>query len=270
MFWFHRTPFEDLLNNVFAAVDSYDAKFAFPICASVAGMRPELVRTIAREGHEIASHGYNHFRYVGIPKEQWTQDMIKSMRLFSKMRLKIHGFRAPYDNYPEGIAEVLDTIGIMWDGGLGFNKKYRTKNSFFKVDINGRPSKTTFIPLNQWSDDKMIDRSHYDVERVARKLQMEIRNASKRGGVIMFDLHPIRMGQPEYVDALRRMVEFAHGLGAWMPTPHEAVDYWEKHKKWKGDAEFCLLLTGDIDNWTFTDYIRRYLWRYLIGVNDNG
>ena len=79
----------------------------------------------------------------------------------------------------------------------------------------------------------------------------------------MFDLHPIRIGQPEYVQCLRETAEFARGRGAWIPTPYEAVTYWNKHKKWKGDAKFCLLLTGDIDNWVFSDYLRRQIWRWI-------
>jgi len=49
-------------------------------------------------------------------------------------------------------------------------------------------------------------------------------------------------------------------LGAWCTTPEKAVKYWNTHSKWKSDSKFCLLLTGDIDNWVFSDYLRRVLW----------
>ena len=98
-------------------------------------------------------------------------------------------------------------------------------------------------------------------KRVTHTLKAEVNNVAKTDGVIMFDLHPIRMGQAEFADCLRDVTEYAKGLGAWCTTPTEAVKYWNSHGNWKGDSTFCLLLTGDIDNWVFSDYLRRVLWR---------
>ena len=73
----------------------------------------------------------------------------------------------------------------------------------------------------------------------------------------MFDLHPIRIGQDQYAPILGDILERTIELGGWAPTITEGVQYWQKHEKWKGDAKFCLLLTGDIDNFVFLDYLRR-------------
>ena len=84
-----------------------------------------------------------------------------------------------------------------------------------------------------------------------------IKEASEKGGVIMFDLHPIRIGQSKYVDALKDVVEYGKELNGWFPTVTEAVNYWSEHGSWKHDASFCCLLTGDIDNFSFFDYLQR-------------
>ena len=107
----------------------------------------------------------------------------------------------------------------------------------------------------------MIDGRGWGPDLVTKALNAEVLRASKTNGVIMFDLHPIRMGQKQYAGCLHDVVEYAQGLGAWCTTPTEAVTYWKQHGKWKSDANFCLLLTGDIDNWVFADYLRRVLWR---------
>ena len=64
----------------------------------------------------------------------------------------------------------------------------------------------------------------------------------------MFDLHPVRIGQKNYLPSVEATLDYCRKHDIWVPNVAEAVDYWLKHKKWKGDATACCLLTGDIDN----------------------
>ena len=75
----------------------------------------------------------------------------------------------------------------------------------------------------------------------------------------MLDLHPIRIGQKQYVSVLSSIVDYAQQLDGWVPTVSNALDHWNKNQEWKHDAKFCLLLTGDIDNFTFFDYLPRLI-----------
>ncbi len=270
MYSLHRVPFGDILNNVFDALDDHHGHFCFPTVAAVAKMRPDLVRRIVAEGHEVASHGYNHLRYPTLTPSERKKDLMLSLQVYRKMGIEINGFRAPYDNYTDDMPELIESLDFIWDGGFGFRPQHREKDHFFNVKLDSKMSSTTYIPLNIWSDDKMIDGLGMGPEAVATQLKREIKNASTSEGVVMFDLHPIRIGQPRFVGALRTVMEYAAGLGGWCPNPVDAVTYWKKHGKWKGDATFCLLLTGDIDNWVFADYLRRYLWRRMDSVNRKG
>jgi len=88
-------------------------------------------------------------------------------------------------------------------------------------------------------------------------LKAVIKQTANEHGIVMFDLHPIRIGQPKYVEVLKQILEYGTELNGWFPTVTEAVEEWLKHKEWKDDASFCCLLTGDIDNFAFSDYLRR-------------
>lgn len=257
----HNTPFSTILGNIFGALDHYSAKFAFPVVAAVASMRPELIHDIIDEGHEIASHGYNHIRYTTLSEVGRERDLRASLTVLRGMGVTVNGFRAPYDNYTDDMPSILHRLGMAWDGGLGYRPEHRGSRRFFHQDLGGTESVTTFIPLNVWSDDLMIDRMNMQPEQITKRLLMEVDKAAEQGGVLMFDLHPIRIGQSKYVGCLAALVEHASTLGAWIPTPTEAVKHWKEHGKWKGDSTFCLLLTGDIDNWVFADYLRRQIWR---------
>ncbi|MHA2024705.1 MAG: polysaccharide deacetylase family protein [Candidatus Thorarchaeota archaeon] len=257
----HRTPFKTILHNMFSALEEVDGRFAFPTIAAVAKMKPELVKMIVDEGHEVASHGYNHVRYPTLTQEAREKDLRLSLQVFKKLGIKISGFRAPYDNYTEDMLDLIEQTGLIWDGGFGYRPEHREKTHFFHPDISGQKSKVTYIPLNVQSDDLLIDKLGMGPKRVTQTLKAEVSNAAKTNGVIMFDLHPIRMGQAKFAGCLKEVIEFAKGFGAWCTTPTEAVKYWNSHGNWKGDSTFCLLLTGDIDNWVFSDYLRRILWR---------
>ncbi len=257
----HRTSFNVILRNIFAALEDGDGVFAFPTVAAIAKMRPELVREIIKEGNEVASHGYNHVRYPSLDAKERERDFALSLRTYKKLGIDIKGFRAPYDRYTDDMPSMLEKYGIIWDGGFGYRPEHRERTHFFNVDINSKSSDVTYIPLNIWSDDLMIDSRGMTPDAVTTMLNDTITQASKTQGVIMFDLHPIRMGQPTYVGCLRDVCIHANSLGAWITTPSEAVTYWKAHRRWKGDRTFCLLLTGDIDNWVFSDYLRRMIWK---------
>jgi len=261
----HRTPFKTILQNMFTVLDETDGRFAFPTIAGIAKMKPNLVKEIVKEGHEVASHGTNHVRYTTISAQARRKDLLSSLQIFKEIGIEITGFRSPYDRYTEDMPTLLEQTDLVWDGGWGFQAEHREKTHFFHENIDGRVSRVTYIPLNIWSDDYMIDRKGMGPDLVTKVLKREVTKVAPTGGVIMFDLHPIRMGQEKFVGCLKDLIEHGHELGAWCTTPTEAVKYWNAHEKWKSDSKFCLLLTGDIDNWVFSDYLRRVLWRRKMG-----
>lgn len=254
----HRTPFGDLLSNIYEALDASGASYTFPLVASTARRDPDLVRSIARERQEIACHGYRHVSYRFLPETAQEQDIRRGTSyLRNAMGLEIRGFRAPYNNYTDATPRLIEVNGFLWDIGIGYQLEYRDLRKPFRVDVDGRESEFICIPLSGLSDDVMIDTRGLNASQMAAMLRESLEAAAGTGGVIMYDLHPIRMGQPEYVPVLEEMLSYGSSLGAWFPTVSEAVERWRKYGGWRGDAKFCCLLTGDIDNFTFTDYLLR-------------
>lgn len=258
MFRLHAIPFDVLLRNMFNALESGQAKFTFPMVASVASKNPELTREIVERGHEVAVHGFKHLNYLYLTERQQEDDIQKALDAFKAMGVQVYGFRAPYNMYAEDTPKLVEKHGFLWDIGIGYNPEHRERTSPFKVKIDNHESSFVCIPLNKWSDDLMIDIKGFNTSQIAETLKRVIKGASENCGVVMFDLHPIRIGQPKYVDALKQVVEYGTELNGWFPSVTEAVNYWNNHHgKWKHDASFCCLLTGDIDNFSFFDYLQR-------------
>lgn len=257
MYRLHSVPFGTLLQNIFNVMERHQAKFTFPTTASVALKNAELTREILRQGHEVAVHGFNHINYSYVSEQQQDNDIRNALEAYKKLDIPVCGFRAPYDVYTEASPQLLDKHGFLWDIGIGFNKKYREGNSLFRVPVGDRQSSFVCIPLNFLSDDTMIDIQGLSISQMEKSLKHAIKGASEKGGVIMFDLHPIRIGQPKYIRVLNTVAKYGTELDGWFPTVTEAVNYWNKHGSWKDDAPFCCLVTGDIDNFSFFDYLRR-------------
>jgi len=254
---FHKTPFKAILENIFEVMDEYQAGFTFPIVASVALRNAELMSMIRKSRHEVASHGFKHVNYRYISKRDQELDILRSIWAFKSIKITIRGFRAPYNAYTDYTPKLLEKHNFLWDIGIGYASKYRGLKKFFRIKIDGKESNFLCIPLSQWSDDAMIDRYGLKSFQMVKILKKVIEKTAEKHGVVMFDLHPIRIGQPKYIDVLREILAYGERLDGWFPTVTEAVNYWLSHKKWKGDASFCCLLTGDIDNFTFEDYLLR-------------
>jgi len=253
------TPFSTLLRNIFDATEQYKAKFTFPVVASVALKNPAVINKILRLGHEVAVHGFKHIMYRYLSEQQQENDIKKAIAVFRELGIPTRGFRAPYNAYTEHTPRLIEKYGFLWDAGIGYNPKYREHASFFRVLVNNHASRFTCIPLSMWSDDLMIDFYGLKSRQIGKILKRVIKRTSEKHGVVMFDLHPIRVGQHKYIDGLKQALSYGTELNGWFPTVTEAVEQWRRNKKWKRNTDFCCLFTGDIDNFTFLDYLQRLL-----------
>ena len=90
MFRFHSVPFSTLLSNIFNVLEPHQAKFTFPITASIAVTDIELTRTIVRRGHEVAVHGFKHIKYAHITESQQAKDIKSAVDTFKEKKISVN------------------------------------------------------------------------------------------------------------------------------------------------------------------------------------
>ncbi len=84
-------------NKILELFEKYEIKATFFTLGYIAEKFPDLVKDIDDRGHEIASHGYAHLDIRKITKEEFENDLKKSIQILEKIiGKKILGFRAPY------------------------------------------------------------------------------------------------------------------------------------------------------------------------------
>lgn len=96
----------------------YDTKATFFILGWVAKAFPDLIAEIAKQGHEVASHGMNHRRASTQTREELKEDIQSSIHLLEDISgKKIVGYRAPsfsIGKNNEWAFELLVELGVIY------------------------------------------------------------------------------------------------------------------------------------------------------------
>ncbi len=109
----------------------------------VAERQPELIRRIVAEGHELASHGYEHDRVHTLTPAQFADDLIRTKKLLEDISgTEVIGYRAPSFSIGERNLWALDTLAA---------QGYRYSSSVYPIahDHYGWPSapRRAFLPV---------------------------------------------------------------------------------------------------------------------------
>jgi polysaccharide deacetylase family protein (PEP-CTERM system associated) len=97
-------------------------KATFFILGMLAEHRPDLVKKIAAEGHEIGLHGYYHINMRTLSREQAFKDLADSKKLVTDITGgPVYGYRAPYFSVDESnlyVLEMLAELGLIYDSSI--------------------------------------------------------------------------------------------------------------------------------------------------------
>jgi polysaccharide deacetylase family protein (PEP-CTERM system associated) len=101
---------------------SRSVKATFFILGWVAENCPELVKRIAAEGHEIASHGYTHQRVCNQSRQEFRKDIRRSKKLLEDITgQSVIGYRAPSYSISQNTLWAFDEIseaGYKYDSSI--------------------------------------------------------------------------------------------------------------------------------------------------------
>lgn len=83
----------------------------FFVLGWVAERYPDLVRRIVRDGHELASHGYDHTRVVYMDRQKFRGDVTGTRRILEDIGgVAVRGYRAPSYSIGSGNLWALDVL----------------------------------------------------------------------------------------------------------------------------------------------------------------
>jgi polysaccharide deacetylase family protein (PEP-CTERM system associated) len=110
------------LSRILQLLSNHGARGTFFILGWVADRLPEMVREIADEGHEIASHGWDHRRVTTQRPDEFRQSVRRTKcELEDLTGVPVLGFRAPSYSIVPGYEWALDILieeGYQYDSSL--------------------------------------------------------------------------------------------------------------------------------------------------------
>jgi polysaccharide deacetylase family protein (PEP-CTERM system associated) len=129
-------------NNTYRILDlfsQHNVKATFFTLGWVAERYPEIVKRIVTEGHELASHGYEHIRVTEQTPEQFRADIKKTKQILEDIGGQaIVGYRAA--SYSIGASNLWALKVLEEEGHLYSSSIYPVKH-----DLYGMPSAPRFI-----------------------------------------------------------------------------------------------------------------------------
>lgn len=239
---------EDLINNMNSVLEQNDSYMTYFIASYLLEDRPERVAIFKNSKHLGLPHGYKHFNLRECSVNRALREIVKAKEIFETSGLESWCFRAPY---------AVNTFS-----NLGKNKFYQVlheagyscSSSEFQSSLPWKPinHKIPEFVMGKPVDDQIIDRMGiWDVKIITKKFIQSILNT--KGSLIIFDMHPIRMGQKRFLPALDAICKFANKDSNSILTDFRtAVNSYEEDQN-----ENFICITGDIDTWTYFDYIKR-------------
>ena len=203
-------------------LDSHQVKATFFIPGVVAEHYPEVVKEIARRGHDIGFHGYLHEESTKTTYEQEDATMRHSEKIIYDLTgQKIAGHRAP-----GGVIHDY-SLRLFLEHGYIYSSNWRDSDGPFLHQIDGKT-----VPLVELPKDSIFDDTAYDFytdaapERYGLKSPDEMFEIWKdefdslavEGRMINFVLHPQFVGRASRVQMLSRLIGYMKSHGAWIDT----------------------------------------------------
>jgi polysaccharide deacetylase family protein (PEP-CTERM system associated) len=99
------------VDRILELLDEHDTAATFFTLGWIAERYPQLVRRLAEQGHEVASHGYGHERASDLNRADFRADIIRAKGVLEDLTgHAVNGYRAPSFSIGPGNLWALDTL----------------------------------------------------------------------------------------------------------------------------------------------------------------
>lgn len=151
------TSFRAHMDTLLQMCSDADCKATFFTLGCIGEDYPDIVKAIAREGHDVASHGYAHELAYKQTKEEFRTDVKKSVDILEDLTgTKVLGYRAPSWSIIESnihYLEVLEEMGLAYDASIFPVKTFlygipSAPTEIHKPKVNGRELDLYEIPMS--------------------------------------------------------------------------------------------------------------------------
>jgi len=103
-------------------LEAEDIKATFFVVGRLAEDQPDLIRSIAKGGHELALHGYDHSLLFTKSPYEIREELLRSKQIVEEAGgVAVKGYRAPCFSMPrnaKAVFEILASLGFLYDSSI--------------------------------------------------------------------------------------------------------------------------------------------------------
>lgn len=118
----YRDRLDETTRWLLDTLDRAEVRATFFVVGQVALSNPDLVRAISAAGHEVASHGWDHRRVLGMEPDEFREDVYRSQDTLEQITgAAVVGYRAPtFSIVPETAwaLDVLAELDMQYDSSI--------------------------------------------------------------------------------------------------------------------------------------------------------
>jgi len=178
----------------------YGIQSTFNIVARFASDISDLIPTILRGGHEIASHSYDHTVLNRLSNKQLSDNVRRCREIFGELGVSIHGHRSPQSAWNWKLMSILANEGYSWNAEDGrephpYRIPSRTGTSFWRFPVT--------------DDDWYYERDRFSPGQVLSIWKDQIGRARRHRQYTAIGFHPWVEASDERLTILE---EFLHWL----------------------------------------------------------
>ena len=102
------------VNKILDIEAKYQIKATYNIVGKLINDVPEVIARIVSDGHEIASHSYDHSIMTTLSKDAIISDIQRTRGVFKSIGMELRGFRSPQSRWNFKQMGILLDQGINW------------------------------------------------------------------------------------------------------------------------------------------------------------
>lgn len=223
--------------RILRLLDEYRVKATFFVPGRLAEEEPDMVRHIARQGHEVGHHGYLHESVVGLERKAEFDILEKGIEVIKSLTgSRPTGYRAPFWELTENSLDLLLETGFSYDSSLmGDDAPY----------VLDRPGGRIVEVPPHWSLDDYPYLAYAPRARVQQPITSprvvfdawsgEFDGAYRYRGALLLTMHPQIIGRPGRILMLEELLRHirAHADAVFM-TGAEMAQHFLKQPRSQG------------------------------------
>ena len=186
----------------------YNIKTTFCTVARLAEDNPALMNKIINQGHEVASHSYDHKVLTQLSRSEQLLDIQKAKTVFQNLGIKQVGLRSPQSSWDYGIMDQLLVNDAAWSAENGDEAQP------FVVARQGKKKLWRF-PIRE--DDWQYEESNKTPQQMLDRWKAAVNKGIKKAEYTAIGFHP-------WVEFPEERLEAFDAFLAWISAlPNVAV-----------------------------------------------